>query len=185
MTISTNGTGVRPGVVTSTTRPSSPYEGMMIYETDTKQVMVWSGSSWIETASLLGKAPRGVVALSRITTTTSFLNSETNRASVTFTAVANRNYRVTHFEPNITNAQVNTTGFFLRQNGTGGTLLSSYSHAFPAGYSQIVNIQYMGTFAAGSVSLFMNGNTNAGTATNANASSTSIAFMMVEDLGSV
>lgn len=47
MTISTNGTGIRPGVVTSTTRPSSPYEGMLIYETDTDRLFFWDGSSWV------------------------------------------------------------------------------------------------------------------------------------------
>lgn len=47
MTISTNGTGVRPGVVTSTTRPSSPYEGMIIYETDTNRVLIWDNTAWV------------------------------------------------------------------------------------------------------------------------------------------
>lgn len=47
MTISTNGTGIRPGVCTSTTRPSSPYEGMLIYETDTDRLFFWDGSSWV------------------------------------------------------------------------------------------------------------------------------------------
>lgn len=160
-------------------------EGMTCYLLDTNSVQVYDGSSWIEIASLFGKAPRGVVALSTITTTTNFLNSETNRASVSFTAVANRYYRVTHFEPNLNNAQNNTTGFFLRLGGSGGTLLHNAAIAFLAGYAQIANIQYVSTFTAGTVSLFMNGNTNAGTATSANASSTSRAFLMVEDIGAV
>lgn len=46
MTISTNGTGVRPGICLSTSRPSSPYEGMVIYETDTDLLRVYDGSSW-------------------------------------------------------------------------------------------------------------------------------------------
>lgn len=47
MTISTNGTGVRPGVCLSTNRPSSPYEGMVIYETDTNRVLVWDNAAWV------------------------------------------------------------------------------------------------------------------------------------------
>ena len=33
-------------VCTSSTRPSTPDEGTMIYETDTKKVYVWDGSEW-------------------------------------------------------------------------------------------------------------------------------------------
>lgn len=160
-------------------------EGMTCYIDDINSVQVYDGSNWIEIASLLGKAPRGLVAISALTTNTSFLNNETNRTSVSFTAVANRNYRVTYFEPNLNNAQNNTTGFFLRLDGVGATLLSSYAHAMQAGYAQVMNIQYIGTFAAGTRTLFINGNTNAGTATVANASATSRGFLMVEDLGIV
>ena len=46
MAISNNLTGVRPGVCTSTTRPTAPYEGQVIYETDTDLVRVWNGSTW-------------------------------------------------------------------------------------------------------------------------------------------
>ena len=38
---------VRPGVCTSTTRPASPFEGQVIYETDTNQVLVYSGTAWV------------------------------------------------------------------------------------------------------------------------------------------
>jgi hypothetical protein len=46
MAISNNSTGLRPGVCTSTTRPTAPYEGQMIYETDTDMVAIWNGSTW-------------------------------------------------------------------------------------------------------------------------------------------
>lgn len=38
---------VKPGVCTSSTRPASPYEGQMIYETDTDGIFVFNGTSWI------------------------------------------------------------------------------------------------------------------------------------------
>jgi hypothetical protein len=38
--------GVKPGVVTSTTRPTTPYTGMVIFETDTGYLRVWDGSAW-------------------------------------------------------------------------------------------------------------------------------------------
>jgi hypothetical protein len=36
------------GVCTSTTRPSSPYEGQVIYETDTNRTLVWDNSAWVD-----------------------------------------------------------------------------------------------------------------------------------------
>lgn len=47
MAISNNSTGLRPGVCTSTTRPTAPYEGQHIYETDTDVEYVWNGSAWV------------------------------------------------------------------------------------------------------------------------------------------
>jgi hypothetical protein len=47
MSISSFGAaGVRPGVCTSTTRPTAPYTGQIIYETDVKAMSVWNGSAW-------------------------------------------------------------------------------------------------------------------------------------------
>lgn len=58
MSISSKATGLRPGVCTSTTRPSGPYTGQIIYETDTGQMQVWNGSSW---GSLNPTANRNVI----------------------------------------------------------------------------------------------------------------------------
>ena len=38
---------MQPGVCTSTTRPASPYNGQVIYETDTGKTQVWNGSGWV------------------------------------------------------------------------------------------------------------------------------------------
>jgi hypothetical protein len=37
----------RPGVCTSSTRPSSPFVGQLIYDTTLSQVLTWNGSVWI------------------------------------------------------------------------------------------------------------------------------------------
>ena len=47
MAISNNSTGLRPGVCTSATRPTAPYEGQHIYETDTDFEFVWNGTAWV------------------------------------------------------------------------------------------------------------------------------------------
>ena len=42
---------VKPGVCTSSTRPASPFEGQMIYETDTDVLAIWNGSAWRQLAA--------------------------------------------------------------------------------------------------------------------------------------
>lgn len=37
----------KPGVCTSTTRPATPYQGQVIYQTDTNTTLVWNGSGWV------------------------------------------------------------------------------------------------------------------------------------------
>jgi hypothetical protein len=44
---------IKPGVCTSSTRPAVPFEGQMIYETDTDKTLVWDGSTWIFVANPL------------------------------------------------------------------------------------------------------------------------------------
>jgi len=38
---------IKPGILTSTTRPTAPYEGQLIYETDTNKLLVFNGSQWV------------------------------------------------------------------------------------------------------------------------------------------
>ena len=37
---------IKPGVVTTATRPSSPFVGQMIYDTTVSQVLVYNGTAW-------------------------------------------------------------------------------------------------------------------------------------------
>ena len=39
---------LKPGVCTSTTRPTNPFTGQTIYETDTLLAKVWTGSAWAD-----------------------------------------------------------------------------------------------------------------------------------------
>ena len=62
MAISNLSNGLRTGVCTSTNRPTTPYEGQVIYETDTDNMYVWSGTAW---ASIrVGTVPNFLVYLS-------------------------------------------------------------------------------------------------------------------------
>lgn len=37
---------IQSGTCTSSTRPTAPYQGQMIYETDTNMILLWNGSTW-------------------------------------------------------------------------------------------------------------------------------------------
>jgi hypothetical protein len=46
MSVSNLSTGMRPGVCLSSSRPAVPFEGQMVYETDTDMVAIWNGTAW-------------------------------------------------------------------------------------------------------------------------------------------
>ena len=81
---------IQPGVIANASaRPASPFEGQAIYQKDTDEVLYYNGSSWSRPWNM----PWGILAA-----TTSTNNTLTSNILVglntTFTAVANRYYRV-------------------------------------------------------------------------------------------
>lgn len=68
---------LKPGVCTSSTRPASPSEGQMIYETDTDLLAIWNGSAWRQLAS----ATKTGSVLQLVTGTT---NTQTSTGSSTY-----------------------------------------------------------------------------------------------------
>jgi hypothetical protein len=85
-------------VCTSTTRPTSPPEGMTIYETDTDKVLVYTTATtgWQPPWNM----PWGWVASATSSTATTSISSsysDLSSLTVTWTAVANRRYKVTGY----------------------------------------------------------------------------------------
>ena len=79
---------IKPGVCTSTTRPTVPYIGQLIFETDTSRLAVWTGSAWqYETAAA---GPPGLVYITGASFTAA---STVSLATNTFSA-SYRNYKV-------------------------------------------------------------------------------------------
>lgn len=94
MAISNSSQGARPGICTSTSRPTNPYEGFLIYETDTDKVLVWDGSAWYPPKN----TSWGYITQSTKTATQSVTTeTDVSGLSVTWTAVASRRYRITVF----------------------------------------------------------------------------------------
>lgn len=78
MTISATSQGLKPGVCTSSNRPANPYDGMMIYETDTKTVLVWNNAAWV------CLTPKGAtINTNQSSTNTSYVDLATAGPSVT------------------------------------------------------------------------------------------------------
>jgi hypothetical protein len=84
-------------VVTGITLPAAPIDGQVVYETDTKKIMNWNGSSWVEVmksgltpagGDLSGTYPNPTVRnitdapIHNSNTTLSFRTSSTERMSV-------------------------------------------------------------------------------------------------------
>ena len=67
MGISNVSNGLRSGVCTSSTRPTAPYEGQMIYETDTNRVLVWDNAAWVMIADT--DSPPGLQLITRVSAT--------------------------------------------------------------------------------------------------------------------
>ena len=91
----TEGYGIgslKPGVCTSTTRPASPFDGQVIYETDTDKVLAYDGANWYAPSNTAW----GIVGRAQKTTDTSLTTSLTDISglSVTWTAVSSRLYKV-------------------------------------------------------------------------------------------
>jgi len=85
-------------VCTSATRPTSPPEGMVIYETDTDKLLAYTTATtgWVQPWNM----PWGCVAVATSTTKTTSIGSSyvsLSGLSVTWTAVANRRYKVTGY----------------------------------------------------------------------------------------
>lgn len=103
-----------PGVCTSTTRPTNPFEGQMIYETDTDKTLFWNGSAWYPNWNTAW----GFVAQATLATSLNYNNGNYDVLSITFSAIANRRYRYTvsglvvnsgtgHFVPALVDASNN------------------------------------------------------------------------------
>ena len=75
MGISNVSNGLRSGVCTSSTRPTAPYEGQMIYETDTDMMAIWNGTAWRYTAAT---TPTNGTVLQTVTATTSTVVTESS-----------------------------------------------------------------------------------------------------------
>ena len=80
---------IKPGVVTSSTRPSSPFVGQMIYETDTRKTLVFNGSAFVSSSTIL-QVQSTFKADAFSTTSTSFVDVTGLSVSITPSSASNK-----------------------------------------------------------------------------------------------
>ena len=139
------------------------------------------------TAAECNAFPFGVVALTTKTTNNAITTTETNFMTATFTAIANRYYRITYFAANSGNS--NGSGddniTFVIRNGstTGATQLTQAVCNIIAGKNIGPNtVVAVSTFAAGSQTIGQFAKITTGTGTTT-ATATAPMLLLVEDIG--
>jgi hypothetical protein len=141
------------------------------------------------TATECNQFPRGVMARAVSTTSYTLTTTETiaTGMTVTFTAVANRYYRITYFEPQAQTATVlaNTTAT-IRQTSAAGTVLNAtifQNESAVQDQSGMICVS-TNTFTAGSITVVGCAKTSSTTgAPTMVRDATRVALLLVEDIG--
>lgn len=173
------GTGsLTPGVCTSSTRPTAPFEGQVIYETDTDRILVWNGTAWYANWNL----PWGKMAYNQVTTNDlSITSEEVQITGSSFTAVVGRQYKVSYFEPQLYGSTTYMVSRIRLTNISGTQIQVSYPYI--GGAINVPNVlPWVGTLSAGTTNFVATLSSNSGTG-QAYRASNEIAFLLVEDIG--
>ena len=139
---------MQPGVCTSTTRPASPYDGQVIYETDTDKTLVWNGTGWVFLSTSRAN-PVGLdfiltqaigTAVSSVTVSNVFSSAYDNYLITVNggSGGANEDLRL----------QLNGTTSGYYYSITGNTWSGTASNA---GSTSVVSVPYMGSITADSI----------------------------------
>jgi hypothetical protein len=146
-------------------------------------------SGAVLTAAQQNRFPRGVMALATSTTSYTLTTSEViaTGMTVTFTAVANRYYRITYYEPQAQTASfASNTQLTLRQTNASGTVLQNTVFANETNatdQSGMTVIRTM-TFSAGSITVVGTAKCSLTTGTpQLIRDSTRQAQLLIEDIG--
>ena len=171
---------IKPGVIDSAAaRPASPYTGQVIYETDTSRTLTWNGTAWYANWN----TSWGLQNLVKVSTTdTTIASEEVQITGGSFTAVANRYYKVTYFEPQFYGSSYFMTGKIRFTNISGTVLTFAYVDIFNTGREGHLNLQWVGTLSAGTTNFVATADSYLSTG-QAIRSSTNPAFLLVEDIG--
>lgn len=135
------------------------------------------------TADNMNRLPRGIMAYNTATASDASVTVEEVQISgVTFTAVANRLYRITYYEPGFGSSVAAAMTMRIRLTNISGAI-QQQGIVYNTGVQQQngIVVGYT-TYTAGSVTLVATLQNSTGTGS-ANRSATAFAFLSVEDCG--
>lgn len=141
-------------------------------------------SGAVLTAAQMNKFPRGLMTdVVTSSTTDTSVTAEEVMLTVTWTAVANRNYRIVYIEPALSGTSNTSATFRLRSGTLTGTVLNSTVVAISSTTLTFSGfVESIATIAAGSQTVVATLQYSAGTGT-ATRSATRLAMLYVEDVG--
>jgi hypothetical protein len=135
------------------------------------------------TADQQNRFGRGVVAIATATANDNFTVEEVELTTSSFTAVANRYYRVTYFEPKMfATSGTNEITMRVRLTSIGGAVQATAVSVGSGTFGQTATLSVVKTFTAGATVLVATLQVSATTGT-AERSATQPAYILVEDLG--
>lgn len=136
------------------------------------------------TATEANQWPRGLMTAPVTTSTTdAAITVEEVELTITWTAVANRNYRIMYTEPQLSGTATTTCTARLRAGSIAGTIVGSNTTGITSTTLPFNTMcQAVGTYTAGSQTIVATLEYTAGTGT-ATRSTNRLAILTVEDLG--
>ena len=143
-------------------------------------------SGAVLTADQQNRFPRGVMARNTVTGPDATVTvEEVQITGSSFTAVANRYYRITYFEPYLSSTASTVYTMRIRQTNLAGAVQNSctvFNSAASIFFGTVGICEAISTFSAGTVNVVGTLQSSSGTG-NASRSATSYAFLLVEDIG--
>ena len=135
------------------------------------------------TSAQQNKFPRGVMAFNTATATDSTITSEEVQITgSSFTAVANRYYKITYFEPGMSTSSSTSGNARIRLTNISGAVqqLQAFTVLYTGGW--FVHMSAVSTLTAGTTNFVATLSSDSGTIT-ASRAATRYAFLLVEDIG--
>lgn len=132
------------------------------------------------TAAQQNRFPRGVVAFAQVTASDTFTTEETQITATTFTAVADRYYKITYIEPNV---YTSSNGVVYMKIKNGSTVLQTTYVLTNPSYESNATSTVVKTFSAGSVTITGTLQAVVGGTGTASRATTYPAQIVIEDIG--
>ena len=144
--------------------------------------------SGVYTANQANRFPRGVMAFTKATTSGSINSEQVQITGSSFTAVANRYYKITYYEPSLNSAFSETDtviGRIRLTNLAGAVQQTANSFIWQTPTPEDMTCVAVTTLTAGTVNLVATLEGTSGFPIGATRSATQYAFLLVEDIGAV